>query len=59
MKTEPLKIAEHTFQSRLFLGTGKFGSNQLMHDAVVASGSELVTVALRRVRRRCRRARSD
>lgn len=50
MKTEPLQIAEHTFQSRLFLGTGKFGSNQLMHDAVVASGSELVTVALRRVR---------
>ncbi|WP_275096695.1 thiazole synthase [Sedimenticola hydrogenitrophicus] len=50
MKTEPLHIAGHTFQSRLFLGTGKFGSNQLMHDAVVASGSELVTVALRRVR---------
>ncbi len=50
MKTEPLQIAGHTFQSRLFLGTGKFGSNQLMHDAVVASGSQLVTVALRRVR---------
>jgi thiazole synthase len=50
MKTEPLHIAGHTFQSRLFLGTGKFGSNQLMHDAVVASGSELVTLALRRVR---------
>lgn len=49
MNSEPLKIAEHVFGSRLFLGTGKFGSNQLMHDAVVASGSELVTVALRRV----------
>ncbi len=50
MKTEPLKVGDYTFDSRLFLGTGKFGSNTLMHDAVVASGSELVTVALRRVR---------
>jgi thiazole synthase len=49
MKTDSLIIGGHTFQSRLFLGTGKFGSNQLMHDAVVASESELVTVALRRV----------
>jgi thiazole synthase len=50
MKTEPLIIGDYTFESRLFLGTGKFGSNVLMHDAVFASGSELVTVALRRVR---------
>jgi thiazole synthase len=50
MKTEPLKVGDYTFDSRLFLGTGKFGSNTLMHDAVEASGSELVTVALRRVR---------
>jgi thiazole synthase len=50
MKTQPLIIGEYTFDSRLFLGTGKFGSNALMHDAVVASGSQLVTVALRRVR---------
>ncbi|TVO75201.1 thiazole synthase [Sedimenticola selenatireducens] len=50
MKTEPLIIGDYTFESRLFLGTGKFGSNALMHDAVFASGSELVTVALRRVR---------
>ena len=50
MKNEMLKVGDHRFESRLFLGTGKFGSNQLMHDAVVASGSQLVTVALRRVR---------
>lgn len=35
--------------SRLFLGTGKFGSARLMEDAVLASGTELVTVALKRV----------
>jgi thiazole synthase len=46
---DSLDIGGHEFQSRLFLGTGKFGSNQIMHDAVVASESELVTVALRRV----------
>jgi thiazole synthase len=44
-----LIIANREFQSRLFVGTGKFGSSQLMEDAVLASGSELVTVALKRV----------
>jgi len=44
-----LEIGKHTFNSRLFTGTGKFSSNQAMHDAIKASGSELVTVALRRV----------
>ena len=44
-----LKIADKTFSSRLFLGTGKFGSNVQMEEAVLASGSELVTVALKRV----------
>src|SRR5580692_5416767 len=44
-----LTIADKTFHSRLFTGTGKFGSSQLMEDAILASGSELVTVALRRV----------
>lgn len=43
------KIADTTFTSRLFLGTGKFGSNQQMEEAVLASESELVTVALKRV----------
>jgi thiazole synthase len=44
-----LKIADKTFHSRLFTGTGKFGSLQVMEDALLSSGSELVTVALRRV----------
>ena len=43
------KIANKVFSSRLFLGTGKFGSNQQMEEAILASGSELVTVALKRV----------
>lgn len=47
--TQPLKIADKTFQSRLFTGTGKFSSNTLMEEALLASGSELVTVALKRV----------
>ncbi len=46
---EPLKIADKVFQSRLFTGTGKFASSQLMEEALLESGSELVTVALRRV----------
>lgn len=44
-----LIIAQKTFHSRLFLGTGKFGSPQLMADAIRASGTELVTVALKRI----------
>lgn len=44
-----LKIADKIFNSRLFTGTGKFSSSQLMEEALVASGSELVTVALKRV----------
>ncbi|MGL9769477.1 MAG: thiazole synthase [Sodalis sp. (in: enterobacteria)] len=38
-----------SFQSRLFIGTGKFASMQLMMDAILASGSELVTLAMRRI----------
>lgn len=44
-----LKIAGKEFHSRLFLGTGKFGSPKLMEEAALASGSELVTVALKRI----------
>lgn len=44
-----LKIADKEFNSRLFLGTGKFGSNRQMEEAILASKSELVTVALKRV----------
>lgn len=46
---EPLIIAGKTFQSRLFTGTGKFSSSELMNEALLASGSELVTVALKRI----------
>lgn len=46
---KPLKIADKVFNSRLFTGTGKFGSSQMMEEALLASGSELVTVALKRV----------
>lgn len=44
-----LTIADKTFSSRLFTGTGKFKSNDEMEKALVASGSELVTMALKRV----------
>jgi thiazole synthase len=44
-----LKIANKEFTSRLFTGTGKFSSVNVMEEALVASGSELVTVALKRV----------
>ena len=44
-----LTIADKTFQSRLFTGTGKFNSPAMMEEALLASGSELVTVALKRV----------
>jgi thiazole synthase len=46
---QQLKIGNTTFNSRLFLGTGKFGSNVEMGKAILASESELVTVALKRV----------
>lgn len=46
---KPLQIADKTFHSRLFLGTGKFGSPTLMRTASLASETELVTVALKRI----------
>lgn len=46
---EKLHIGDKTFSSRLFTGTGKFSSSPLMGEAIKASGSELVTVALKRV----------
>ncbi|MFK7901065.1 MAG: thiazole synthase [Cyclobacteriaceae bacterium] len=44
-----LTIAGKTFNSRLFTGSGKFSSGELMEQSILASGSELVTVALKRV----------
>ena len=46
---QTLVIAGREIKSRLFLGTGKFASPQLMAQALEASGAEIVTVALRRV----------
>lgn len=47
--TEPLRIAGVPFRSRLFVGTGKFPSPAVMAEALIASGTELVTVAIRRM----------
>ncbi len=44
-----LIIAGREFDSRLFLGTGKFNNNDLMAKAIEASGTEMVTVAMKRV----------
>jgi len=50
MNTTPLIIAGTPLRSRLFLGTGKYRSGAVMAESIAASGAELVTVALRRVR---------
>jgi thiazole synthase len=47
--TDPLIIAGREFRSRLFLGTGKFPSNSALSGAIEASGTGVVTVALRRI----------
>ena len=46
---EKLIIAGKEFGSRLFLGTGKFNSNEMMEQAILASGTEMVTVAMKRI----------
>lgn len=46
----PLKIGRYEFTSRLFVGTGKYPSMEIMKDALEASGAEVVTVAVRRVK---------
>ena len=49
MSSDSLTIADKTFHSRLIVGTGKYPSNQVMAEAHRASGTEMVTVAVRRV----------
>jgi thiazole synthase len=49
MHSDPLVIADRTFASRLIVGTGKYPSHAVMADAHLASGTEMVTVAVRRV----------
>ena len=46
--TDPLIIGNRTFSSRLLLGTGKFPAPETMAAALASSGTEIVTVALRR-----------
>lgn len=48
---DKLKIGSRLFGSRLFLGTGKFSSPEEMKRAIIGSGTEMVTVAFRRVNR--------
>lgn len=50
MNPQTLTIAGVNFTSRLFAGTGKFSSGEVMRASLAASGTQLVTVALRRVR---------
>lgn len=44
-----LTIGGREFTSRLFMGTGKFSSNRLMLESILASGSEMITVAMKRI----------
>ncbi len=46
---DKLTIGGRDFTSRLFVGTGKFSSNQLMLDSILASESEMITVAMKRI----------
>ena len=50
MNPQPFVIAGVKFSSRLFVGTGKFSSGDVMRASLAAAGTQLVTVALRRVR---------
>jgi thiazole synthase len=47
--TDPLQIADRRFESRLILGTGGFTNHEILAEALAASGTELCTVALRRL----------
>lgn len=47
---KPLVLGSHTFRSRLIVGTGKYATYDLMRDCLEASGSEVITVAVRRER---------
>ncbi len=49
LEVEPLTMAGRTFRSRLILGTGKYTDHETMQAALEASGTEMVTVALRRM----------
>ena len=46
----PLVLGNHTFDSRLIVGTGKYATYDVMRDCLEASGAEVITVAVRRER---------
>lgn len=46
---DQLMIGGRAFDSRLFLGSGKFSSNEQMKEAILASGTQMVTVAMKRI----------
>ena len=50
MTDQPLVFGSHTLQSRLIVGTGKYSTYELMQECLEASGSEVITVAVRRER---------
>ncbi|MCI0417029.1 thiazole synthase [bacterium] len=58
MDDKPLVIAGKEYQSRLIVGTGKYASLEIMKEALEASGSEIVTVAVRRINLQDRSERS-
>ncbi|HEY2488242.1 MAG TPA: hypothetical protein VGI37_01965 [Streptosporangiaceae bacterium] len=47
--TEPFKIADRAYDSRLIMGTGGAPSLEILREALIASGTRLTTVAMRRV----------
>lgn len=49
LSSDPLVIGDKIFQSRLFTGTGKFANSKLMLESLQASGSQLTTLALKRI----------
>lgn len=49
MKNDVLKIGDREFTSRLFVGTGKFSSPEVMLNAVLASESQMITAAMKRI----------
>lgn len=46
---DKLILGGHEFNSRLLVGTGKYGTNEIIPDVIKSSGSEMITMALRRV----------
>jgi thiazole synthase len=50
LSTEVLQLGSHTFSSRLIVGTGKYADYDTMRESLVRSGTECITVAVRRER---------